>query len=214
MRPMLPSTSRAVVWRNIPLLEEERTAFVRIDDGYSGSDDPAAAELVEEGLTVTPFINYYAASSGSSYPPSTTDPAKIAHFEYLRRFTTPERGVQNHGKQHQHLAGQTYAAQLSQIDGGAGFLTHANAFGVRPVLFAPPYGEWDDNTLLAAKAAGFSVLMGWTHTVSDLIAGKPLRPGDVILLHFNASLFDDLTVVAAALAAAELAPGRLEDYIL
>jgi peptidoglycan/xylan/chitin deacetylase (PgdA/CDA1 family) len=217
-RYMLPTTTKAVVWRNVPLLANEPVAFIRIDDGYAGSDnindDPAAAELVEGGLVVTPFINYYAASSGEGYPPTTSDPVKVAHWNYLKRFTTPARGAQNHGKQHVHLAGMTYTDQYNQINGGAAFLSNANAFGVRPRLFAPPYGEWDDNTLLAAKAAGFNVLMGWTHVPSDIAAGKPLRPGDVILLHFSFTLHDDLVNAAAALSAANLTPGILEDYLL
>lgn len=212
-RSLLPTATKAVVWGRVPVLESEQVAFVRIDDGYAGNDDSAAAAFVEAGFDVTPFVNYYAASSGETYPPTTSDPVKVAHWDYLRRFTTSTRGAQCHGKQHQHLAGQSYSDQFSQINGGANFLSNANAFGVRPVLFAPPYGEWDDNTLLAARAAGFSVLMGWTHTPSDLAAGKPLRPGDVILLHFNATLLADLTAAKAAMDAAGLAPGRLEDWV-
>ena len=186
-------------------------AFIRIDDGYA--EDPDAPAIVEAGLPVTPFVNFYAASGGS-FPPSTTDPVKIAHMEYLRRFTTPERGVQNHGKRHQHLAGQSYTDQYNEINGGANFLARTDAFGVRPRLFAPPYGEWDTNTLLAAKAAGFEVLVGWTHTPSDLAAGKPLRPGDVILLHFTDTLSADLVTAWDALAGANLTPALLEDYLL
>lgn len=209
-RSMLPTATHAAVWRNVPLLESERTAFIRIDDGYGGYDDPAAAELVEGGVTVTPFVTYYAAAPGG-YPPAATD---AAHIAYLRRFTTPARGVGCHAKSHAHLVGQSYTAQYDLINKGANFLSNSGAFGVRPKLFAPPYGEFDDNTLLAARAAGFTILMGWTHTPSDLAAGKPLRPGDVILLHFNATLLADLTYAADALAAADLAPGRLDDYIL
>lgn len=209
-RSLLPTPTKAVVWRNAPLLEQEPVAFIRIDDGYGGFDDPAAALLVENGLTVNPFITYYAAAPGG-YPPA---PSDAGHIAYLRRFTTPELGVGCHAKSHAHMAGQSYAAQFDLINKGANFLSNVAAFGVRPRLFCPPYGEFDDNTLLAAKAAGFSVLMGWTHTPSDLAAGKPLRPGDVILTHFNADLLADLTAAAGALTAAGLTPARLEDYIL
>ena len=205
---MLPTTTHATVWRNVPLLANEPVAFIRIDDGYS--EDPDAPAIVETGLLVNPFVNYYAVAP-HGYPPQ---PADADHIAYVRRFTTPARGVGNHCKSHVHLAGMSYTDQFSQINSGANFLSNVNAFGVRPKLFAPPYGEWDDTTLQAAKAAGFDILMGWTHTPSDLVAGKPLRPGDVILLHFTSTLSQDLLLAIQSLDIANLTPALLEDYLL
>lgn len=208
MTSLLPTPTRAVVWGNVPVHRDERVAFIRIDDGYA--EDPDAPLIVETGLPVNTFINYYAVAP-HGYPPVAAD---AAHIAYVRRFTTPARGVGNHCKSHVHLAGMNYADQFSQINNGANFLSNVNAFGVRPTLFAPPYGEFDNNTLLAARASGFGVLMGWTHTPSDLLVGKPLRPGDVILLHFTTTLATDLILAMEALDAAELTPALLEDYIL
>lgn len=208
MASVLPSATRAVVWPNVPTTDP--VAFIRPDDGYPGYDDPAAAELVEAGLVVNPFITYYAAQK---WPPS-TDPDKVAHVEYLRRFLQPGQVVGCHYKGHEHMAGLPYATQYDDLGKAINWLGRADLFGTPPRIFAPPYGEFDENTLLAARARGMGVIPGWTHDSSDIAAGKPLRRGDIILCHFNANLYTDLTAAAAALAAAGLTPALLEDYIL
>lgn len=205
---VLPTTTHAVVWPNIPTLDP--VVFIRIDDGYPGNDSEDAAQLVESGLVVNPILTYYAASSGA-YPPS-TDPVKVAHVEYLRRFTGG-RGVGCHAKTHLDLRTLSYADQYANINTAANWLARADMFGTRPVVLGTPYGYFNTDTLKAAVDAGFAkVLPKWTHTRTE-IGVKPLRAGDIILLHFDANLYADLLNAQTAVTEAGLSPARFEDYI-
>jgi peptidoglycan/xylan/chitin deacetylase (PgdA/CDA1 family) len=207
--PMLPRTDRAAVWTSVPV--DQAVAFITIDDGYER--DNAAADLVQNNsIPVTPFLTYYAASSGA-YPPS-TDPAKVAHVEYLRRFAPAGRGVQSHAKSHAHLTALDYAGQESQIRLGKTWLARTDMFGPpAPTLFRPPYGEYNDDTLKAAWANGFPVVVLWTHTPAQLQAGATVHAGDIILLHFTTTLTADLQLALSAIASAGLTPAYLADYV-
>lgn len=207
---MFPAPARAAVWTNVPT--DSPVAFITIDDGYPGADNPALAdEIAAAQVPLTLFITYYAAASGS-YPPS-TDPVKVAHVQYLRKFLTGGRRVGSHAKSHNHLEALSYADQLSDLDKARGWLGRPDMFGASPVLFRPPYGSYDGDTLQAASALGHRVAVLWSLTPSDIAAGVPVRRGDIILLHFDASLEADLQGALDAIAAAGLAPAWLEDYI-
>jgi peptidoglycan/xylan/chitin deacetylase (PgdA/CDA1 family) len=86
-------------------------------------------------------------------------------------------------------------------------------FGAQPVLFRPPGGFYNADTLAAAWDAGHQVVVLWTLTPSQVAAGAPVRRGDIILHHFDATLESDLQVTLAAIAAAGLTPAWLEDYV-
>lgn len=226
MTALLPTSDRAAVWGRVPVPDADRVAFICIDDGYAvppeqGGDPIAAAEYVEAtNLAVTPFLSYYAASSGYYPPPTaTTDPAAYAHLQYLRRFPLGH-GVQCHSRTHVDLTGVesggpplTYDQQYNEISKGKGFLARGDAFGSTPTLFRPPYGRWNDDTRRAAYAAGIKVILHWTHTYSQIVEGKEVRPGDILLLHFNPDLLDQLTAAKAACDAAGLTPAYIADYV-
>jgi peptidoglycan-N-acetylglucosamine deacetylase len=206
--PMLPSSNRAAVWTSVPV--NQPVVFITIDDGYH--EDPTAADIVESRqIPVTPFLTYYAASSGS-YPPS-SDPAKVAHLNYLKRFLTKGHGVQSHSKTHCHLPQLTYEQQYSEIQKARDWLSRPDMFGNTPTLFRPPYGEYDENTLKALRQLGFPIALLWTHTPSSLSSGAELRPGDIILLHFTTTLSADLALVDERMNSAGLTPAYLSDYV-
>jgi peptidoglycan/xylan/chitin deacetylase (PgdA/CDA1 family) len=206
---MLPTVDRATVWRNVPTTDD--VAFICIDDGYFNGDPPEAAQYVEDNaLPVTPFLTYYAASSGA-YPPP-TDPAGVAHIEYLRRFAGT-RGVQCHAKTHADLRTLDYNGQVDQLSKGKSWLALTHMFGPKvPTILRPPYGYWNDDTRRAAFAVGFKVMVKWTHIYPEF-STKPVRPGDILLCHFDANLLDQLQAASLAISTAGLTPAYIADYV-
>ena len=83
--------------------------------------------------------------------------------------------------------------------------------------FRPPYGAYDDATRRAAETCGFSTLIEWTATLTKgvlrVAVRRPLRGGDIILLHFVPSLYNDLQFLAVQLPASHLRVARLETYV-
>ena len=66
--------------------------------------------------------------------------------------------------------------------------------GVRPVLFRPPYGDYDDQVVLQARKDGYEVIqwnvdsLDWKNLgVEPMIqrTTKNLHPGDILLFHNN-----------------------------
>lgn len=211
--PMLPRTDRAAVWTSVPT--DHPVAFITVDDGYPGNDNAALADQVQAAqLPLTIFMTFYAASSGLQPQDVDDNPAAVAHVAYLRKFQTGGKRVGNHAKTHTHLPQLAYVDQYDSIYKARTWgLPHVNLFGAQPVLFRPPYGEYNADTLKAAWANGHQVAVLWTWTASQVAAGAPVRRGDIILTHFDAMLEQDLQAILGAFYAAGLTPAWLEDYV-
>lgn len=206
---MLPTTTQAAVWFRVPT--DHDVAFITIDDGYPG-DSPALADQVQaEGIAMTPFLTYYAASSGS-YPPSSTDPVKVAHVEYLRKFTGGKR-VGSHSKTHTNLTTLSQVEQGNAMENARNWLGRADMFGQVPILFRPPYGAYNQDTLTAAAQRGHPVVVMWSLSPSDIITGTPVQRGDILSLHFTTNLEEEIQVCLDGIAAAGLTPAWIQDYV-
>ena len=57
----------------------------------------------------------------------------------------------------------------------------------------------------------------WKETMAEgqihTQGGKPIQPGDIVLLHFRPDLYDNLTALFAQLDLQGLSVARLEDYL-
>lgn len=224
--PTLPTVDRAAVWQKVPTTDP--VAFIVIHDGYvippeEGGDPQAAADYVEANdIPVSPYLTYYAATTGD-YPPPVSGSAHYPHLQYLRRFVAPGRGVQCHARTHVDFTGVEppgtgiplpYDKQLNEISKGRGFLARGDMFGApAPTQFCPPYGRWNDDTRRAAFTAGFKVMTLWTHTYNDMILGKPVRNGDILMYHFNADLLAQLQVAVELATTWGLELAFIEDYV-
>jgi peptidoglycan/xylan/chitin deacetylase (PgdA/CDA1 family) len=171
--------------------------FLTIDDGVTRTPEVAAA-LDDLGAPATLFL--------VDHPIE----ADAAFFRSL-----PGTAVGSHSRTHPDLTTLPEARQRDEICGNAA--TIERAFGRRPVLFRPPYGNHDERTRRAAAACGMVALVLWEETVEgDTISFRhvpELRPGDIVLLHFRPQLGRELRVVAQAAKKAGLRFGRLEDYL-
>ena len=101
--------------------------------------------------------------------------------------------IGTHGQAHAHLPTLTPEAQAAEIRGAV--QTMAATYGVRATLFRPPYGEYNDDTIRMADAAGQTVVT-WSIVSGDPDPKLPAsgivddvvsraKNGAVIIFHAN-----------------------------
>jgi peptidoglycan/xylan/chitin deacetylase (PgdA/CDA1 family) len=178
---------------------DQKVAFLTIDDGALKL--PEAQELIAAaGVPVTLFL--------------TTDTIRDDPG-YFRPMIDAGAVVEAHTVTHAGLRGRSYEFQRREICGSADEL--GAWFVRRPTLFRPPYGEKDATTLRAAKDCGMTAAFMWTETVHKgkvrYQTGKPVKPGDILLMHFREAFRADFVGALKAIHRAGLTPALLEDYM-
>jgi peptidoglycan/xylan/chitin deacetylase (PgdA/CDA1 family) len=192
----LPSTpGLAPVVTRVPTTDP--VVFLTIDDGTTRS--PETAETLDElGLPTSLFLNDRPIEQGAGF------------FRSL-----PNTVVEAHTQTHADLRGLPEDRQRAEICGNAD--TAQRAFGRRPVLFRPPYGNYNAATQRAAAACGMRALVLWQENVNNDVVGfreaQHFRPGDIILMHFRPSFVQELTVIRDRVHEAGLRFALLEDYL-
>jgi peptidoglycan/xylan/chitin deacetylase (PgdA/CDA1 family) len=177
----------------------QRVAFLTIDDGYTKT--AAAPQLIAAAhIPVTLFLTADAVSENP---------------DYFRPMPAGGAVIEAHTITHTELRGKSYAFQRREICGSADRLAHW--YGRRPVLFRPPFGTKDANTLRAARDCGIKATFMWRETVDKgkvrYQEGHSIQPGDIILMHFRPAFVADFQAALKAIHRAGLTPARLEDYI-
>lgn len=198
VRPDLPAGPTAPLLHRVPTTQP--VAFITIDDGVTKSPE-AIALLRKSGVPVTLFLISKEATKNPGY------------FATLER----EGGViESHTITHTSLRGLSYQRQRREICGSSDRL--GQLFGRRPVLFRPPYGNYDQVTLRAARDCGMKAVLHWKQTadrgrVAYQAAQTTVRAGDIVLMHFRPAFAADFRAVLKAIHDAGLTPALLEDYI-
>jgi peptidoglycan/xylan/chitin deacetylase (PgdA/CDA1 family) len=113
--------------------------------------------------------------------------------------------IGTHGQTHAHMTTEDARAQAAEIGGPVATL--AKRFAVRASLFRPPYGEYNDETVRQAQAAGQTIVM-WSivsgdpdpklpadRIVADVVSRA--KNGSVIIFHANGRGWKDDEVVPA-----------------
>lgn len=173
--------------------------FLTVDDGWT--QDPGFLRMVAQaGVPVTAFLVGRALQEAPAY---------------WRSFVARGGTVQDHTLTHVRMNRVNRATQRIQVCRDADVVTRA--LGRRPTLFRPPYGELDANTLLTVRDCGLAAVVLWSVSVDHgrltFAEGSQLRPGDVLLLHFTPAIRVDLAAALAAVRAAGLSVGALEDFV-
>ncbi|BCL28304.1 polysaccharide deacetylase family protein [Streptomyces aurantiacus] len=169
----------------------DKVVFLTFGDG--AEKDPRFVDMVRElRLPVSVFLTDSVIGPG------------YAHFGRLRAVGA---SVQNHTLDHPYLPGLPYAGQRAEICGQQEKLKRR--FGIRPRLFRPPYGDYDDDTLRAAGDCGIAAVVLWRD-------GDRLRPGDI--LHCPAgengtTLVATTTRMLNRIQRQGFTVARLEDYL-
>ncbi len=173
--------------------------FITVDDGWVR--DPSLPDLLEkERIPITAFVLGQILRA---------DPG------FWRRLEGAGAVIEDHTLTHARLAGLPLQQQIREICGEAD--EEARILGHRPVLFRPPYGAYDANTLAAARACGLRAVVLWDASVFRgnlrTASGGPLRPGDIVLMHFRRELPFELQSLSEILGRRGLRPAHLEDYL-
>ncbi|MDN3024585.1 polysaccharide deacetylase family protein [Streptomyces sp. S.PB5] len=183
----------------------DKVVFLTYDDG--AEQDPRFIDLVRElRLPVSMFL---------------TDSVVGPGYGHFARLQSVGASIQNHTLDHTALRGLPYAGQRTEICGQQEKL-HAR-FGVRPRLFRPPHGTYDDTTLRAAAHCQISAVVLWraamnsdgTLTYTD--GPRRLGPGDIVSVPSQdptgLPLVERTERVLEEIRGAGLRVGRLEDYV-
>jgi len=143
--------------------------------------------------------------------------AQVAKFPgYARLELADGMWIGNHTMDHPRMAPLTYEQQYAELDQAQTVI--AQATGVRPVLWRPPY----DSINWSAAQAGYDqglTWVSWTTDSLDYSGAKPTQiqanalavpPGGVILLHDGLSTtLKALPGILTGLAARGLCPGKI-----
>jgi peptidoglycan/xylan/chitin deacetylase (PgdA/CDA1 family) len=178
----------------------EPVVFLTIDDG--AYRDPLQLSLMQENqVRASLFL---------------VNSVVHRYIPFFQTFATAGNPVENHSLSHRDLTKLSYDDQVAEICGEADL--QAQQFGVRPTLFRPPYGAYNDDTRRAATACGMRAVVTWVARVEQgrvqYQLASHLRPGDIVLMHFRPEFRADLTAFLAAARVAGLRTELLEDWLV
>ncbi len=172
-----------------------RAIYITIDDGWTPSAE--VLDLMHRTyLPITAFLISEAAQE---------------HLSYWKSFVAAGGMIGDHTVSHPYLTRLTVSQATAQW--GQARTALGRWLGQTPIMGRPPYGAFDSTVEVAAARAGLTDLVGWSATVSgDRIQtwdGKPLSPGEIVILHWVPGLGHQLTVLLAAIRALHLNPTPL-----
>ncbi|CAM5417408.1 hypothetical protein SALBM135S_02420 [Streptomyces alboniger] len=109
-------------------------------------------------------------------------------YGYFKKMQGRGVTLNNHTLNHRYLPGLSYEAQRHEICGMQD--TIEKRYGKRPELFRPPYGNYNRDTLRAARSCGIKAVPLWaSEAFADRMEwrewDRDLHPGDIILSHFR-----------------------------
>ncbi len=174
--------------------------FLTMDDG--AVQDPDALKLMQQnGTHPVLFLNQKYVKGHEAY------------FKQILDATGATLG--DHTVDHPNLKGKPYEFQRKEICDDAD--DFQKSLGVRPSLFRPPFGNYDQNTLKAAAACGMRASVLWTAAVNDGVvqfqSGDKLKAGDIVLMHFRKTFKEDYTAFVERAEKDGLTPVPLADFL-
>ncbi len=192
------------VFTTIPT--EDKVVFLTVDDG--SEKDPDFLRMMQElKIPYTAFLSDYLVRD--NYP-------------YFKKMQAAGVSLNNHTLNHRYMPGLSYEQQREEICGQQD--TIQKQFGKRPTLFRPPYGNYNQDTLRAAKSCGIKAVPLWnaeafTNRMDYREWDRDLHPGDIILTHFRGkedwkgTMPDMIRHVMKTVTDKGYAVARLEDYL-
>ena len=172
VKPVTLNVSDPTVFSRVPLTD--KVVFVTIDDGIE--KDPKFIQMVRD-FQVPITISLADVLIRDDY----------AYFEKL--YETGYVSIQNHTVDHPlDMPGLSATQQLYEIAVQQEKLR--KEYGVKPYIFRPPGGNYDETTIASAAQAGLKGLMLWKEAmqITDMeyqTSVHRLNPGDIILCHFR-----------------------------
>ncbi|MEV6809763.1 polysaccharide deacetylase family protein [Streptomyces sp. NPDC051129] len=192
------------VFTTIPT--RHKVVFLTIDDG--AEKDPAFLRMMSElKVPYTAFLSDYLVKED---------------YGYFRRMQAQGVTLNNHTLTHPYLPGLSYEEQKDEICGMQAVIK--KQFGKAPTVFRPPYGNYNGDTLRAARTCGIKYAPIWDEEVfvdhwEYRDWDRRLHPGDIVLTHFrgrddwNGTMVDDMRRFLDKVTREGYAVARLEDYL-
>ncbi|MFF2844956.1 polysaccharide deacetylase family protein [Streptomyces sp. NPDC058001] len=192
------------VFTTIPT--KDKIVFLTIDDG--ADKDPALLRMMDDlKIPYTAFLSNYLAKED---------------YGYFRKMRDQGVTLNNHTLTHPYLPGLDYDQQKREICGMQDVMR--KEFGKRPEVFRPPYGNYNQDTLRAAKSCGIKAVPLWNEEVfvdhwEYREWDQKLRPGDIVLTHFRGkndwkgTMPDDIRQFMKLITDKGYAVAKLEDYL-
>ncbi|WP_329220274.1 polysaccharide deacetylase family protein [Streptomyces sp. NBC_01485] len=192
------------VFTTIPT--KDKVVFLTIDDG--AEKDPAFLRMTSElRIPYTAFLSDYLIKED---------------YGYFKKMQAQGVVLNNHTLHHPYLPALSYARQKREICGMQDVIE--KHYGKRPALFRPPYGNYNQDTLRAAKTCGVRYAPLWDEEVfvdhwEYRESDQDLHPGDIVLSHFRGrgdwkgTMPDMVRRFLDKVTAEGYAVARLEDYL-
>jgi len=172
-----------------------RAIYITIDDGWT----PSAEVLDLMHQTYLPITAFLIANAARQ------------NLSYWKAFVAAGGMIGDHTVSHPYLTKLTRRQDTAQWGQDRTLL--GRWLGQTPAVGRPPYGAYDHAVEVAAARGGLTALAGWSATMSgDRIEtwnGKPLSPGEIVILHWVPGLGHQLTALLAAIRARHLNPTPL-----
>ncbi|WP_030597778.1 polysaccharide deacetylase family protein [Streptomyces fulvoviolaceus] len=185
---------------------KQKIVFLTIDDG--AEKDPAFLRMMSElKIPYTAFLSDYLVKED---------------YGYFKKMQARGVVLNNHTLHHPYLPGLSYARQKHEICGMQDVIE--KHYGKRPTLFRPPFGNYNEDTLRAAKSCGVKYAPIWNEEVfvdhwEYREWDRKIRPGDIVLSHFRGredwkgTMPDMIRRFLDKITAEGYAVARLEDYL-
>ncbi|MGW3355971.1 polysaccharide deacetylase family protein [Streptomyces bungoensis] len=192
------------VFTTIPT--KQKIVFLTIDDG--SEKDPRFLQMMRDlKIPYTAFLSDYLVKND---------------YGYFRKAQSYGNTLNNHTLHHPYLPGLTYEQQEDEICGMQDVMQRQ--FGKRPEVFRPPYGNYNQDTLMVAKSCGIKYAPIWNEEVfvdhwEYREDDQKMRRGDIVLTHFrgtddwNGTMVDDMRRFLNKVTSEGFAVARLEDYL-
>lgn len=169
--------------------------YITIDDG-SYPDPQVLALMQQTHVPITAFLVSNIAAS---------------HLDYWRSFVAAGGDIEDHTVSHPNLT------MLSLSNAEAQWADAAHAlrqwFGPTPTLGRPPGGSVNTTVRVAASEAALRYVVLWSASMYNgqltTYDNKPLRAGEIVILHWIPGLYDSLVRLLAIGAAEGLHPAPL-----
>ncbi|MEU9447377.1 polysaccharide deacetylase family protein [Streptomyces sp. NPDC048277] len=184
----------------------QKVVFLTIDDG--AEKDPRFLRMMSDlKIPYSAFLSNYLVKDD---------------YGYFRTMQAEGHTLNNHTLTHPYLPGLSYEEQKHEICGMQTIMKRE--FGKAPTVFRPPYGNYNGDTLRAAKACGIKYAPIWDEEVyvdhwEYREDDRSLHPGDIVLTHFrglnewNGTMVDDMRRFLNKVTREGYAVARLEDYL-
>ena len=193
LAPAPPSSTPAPVISFGP--PDHGAFYITIDDG-TYPDLQVLALMQRNHLPVTAFLVVNIAAE---------------HLDYWRAFAAAGGDIEDHTVSHPSLPGLSEAAAENQWAGAAKSVS--TWFGTTPALGRPPYGSVNQTVQVAASQAGLRYVVLWSASMYQgalsTYDGKPLRAGEIVILHWIPGLYSSLVQLLNIASAQGLHPAPL-----